>query len=344
MKKTWDIIKEAINKKKNTQVQDQFRLSNGDITNDKAVISDNFNNFFAHIGPQLAAKIDKQSKLPSNYLKTRRINTIMLAPVTCEEVTKLIMTSRDSAPGYDEVKIRPLQAVNSVISAPLAYIFNLSIMNGVFPDILKTANIIPLFKKEDSMLFSNYRLVSLLCTLSKLLEKIMYNRVIDFLKEHDILFKYQFGFRQGYSTYLALTVLVDKLMKSLENGDYVVGVFLDFSKAFDTVDHEILLAKLQYYGLRGIASKWFTSYLENRKQFVTYNGVKSKTQLIRCGVPQGSILSPLLFLIYINDLANVCKYTMPILFADDSNLFLNGKSLKDIEQKSIQNWQKLQNG
>ena len=230
MKKTWDIIKEAINKKKNTQVQDQFRLSNEEVTNDKAVISDNFNNFFAHICPQLAAKIDKQSKMPSNYLKTRRINTIMLAPVTCEEVTKLIMTSRDSAPGYDEVKARPLQAVNSVISAPLAYIFNLSIMNGVFPDIFKTANMIPLFENEDSMLFSNYRPVSLLCTLSKLLEKIMYNRVIDFLKEHDIQFKYQFGFRQGYSTYLALTVLVDKLVKSLENGDYVVGVFLDFLK------------------------------------------------------------------------------------------------------------------
>ena len=161
----------------------------------------------------------------------------------------------------------------------------------------------------------------------------MYNRVIDFLKEHDILFKYQFVFCQGYSTYLAPNVLVDKLVKSLENGDYVVGFFFDFSKAFDTVDHEILLAKLQYYGIRGIASKWFTSYLGNRKQFVTYNGVKSKTPLIRCGVSQGSIKGPLLFLIYINDLANVCKYAMPILFADDSNLILNGNSLKDIEQK-----------
>ena len=123
---------------------------------------------------------------------------------------KLINTSNDSAPGCDGVKIKPLQAVNSVIAAPLSHIFNLSVMNSVFPDILKIANVVPLFKKEDPVLFSNYRPVSLLCTLSKVLEKIMYNRVIEFLNEHEILFKSQFGFRQSYSTYLAMTVLIDK--------------------------------------------------------------------------------------------------------------------------------------
>ena len=116
-------------------------------------------------------------------------------------------------------------------------------------------------------------------------------------------------------------------------GDYVVGVFLDFSKAFDTVDHEIVSSKLHHYGIKGIALNWFRSYLENRKQFVTYNGVESSLLPIRCGVPQGSILGPLLFLIYRNDLANVCKYTMPIFFADDSNLFQTGKNLEDIEVK-----------
>ena len=181
------------------------------------------------------------------------------------------------------------------------------------------------------MIFSNYRPVSLLCALSKILENVMYCRLNDFLNEFDIIFKYQFGFRKGYSTYLALTVLMDKLAKSMENGDYVVGVFLDFSKAFDMVDHNILLSKLYHNGIRDVALKWFQSYLEDRQQYVTYNGETSNMQKIKCGVPQGSILG--LFLIYINDLANVCSHTMPIFFADDSNLFLNGTDPTNIETK-----------
>ena len=131
---------------------------------------------------------------------------------------------------------------------------------------------------------------------------------------------------------MALMILMDQLITSLENGEYTIGIFLDVSKAFDTVDHVILLKKKSsHYGIRGSALKWFESYLSNRKQYVTYNGIASSTQTIRCGVPQGSILGPLLFWIYINDLCSMCKHTIPILFADDTNLFSGGKDIRTLE-------------
>ena len=132
---------------------------------------------------------------------------------------------------------------------------------------------------------------------------------------------------------MAIMILLDKLINSIENGEIVVGVYLDFSKAFDTVDHDILLTKLYHYGIRGNALQWFKSYMSERKQFVTYNGTSSSMKTICCGVPQGSILGPILFLLYINDLSNVCKNTEPFLFADDSNLFISDKDPLNLESQ-----------
>ena len=159
----------------------------------------------------------------------------------------------------------------------------------------------------------------------------MYNRLVEYLEMLNILNNKQFGFRKLHSSYMALMALMDNLINSLEKGEYVAGIFLDYSKAFDTVDHDIMLRKLCHYGIRGSALNWFSSYLSDRKQLVTYNDITSSTKVISCGVPQGSILGPLLFLIHINDLCNICKLTTPILFADDTNLFSSGTDVDIME-------------
>ena len=160
---------------------------------------------------------------------------------------------------------------------------------------MKIARVVPLFKADDQSLFTNYRPVSVLPSFSKFLERIIYNRLYDYLTNLHILCDNQFGFRKNHSTTLALIDLHEKISSAIDHGELAVGVFLDLSKAFDTVNHSILFDKLEHYGIRGLALKWIKSYFSNRLQFVEYNGYVSYRANIMCGVPQGSILGPLFF-------------------------------------------------
>ena len=202
---------------------------------------------------------------------------------------------------------------------PLKEIINLSFATGLYPDQLKVATVIPIFI-GDLLLVSNYRPISLLSNINKIFEKLVYSRIFSFLTLQNCIYELHFGFRGNHSTNHALFSITEMIRKSL-----------DLQKAFDTVDHEILLKKLDYYGVKGLANKWFRSYLTNRQQFVSINGFNSSMKTVNYGVPQGSVLRPLLFLLYINDLNKAIKFSTNH-FADDTNLLYVGKTLKKIQK------------
>ena len=198
---------------------------------------------------------------------------------------------------------------------------------GVFSSDLKLAKVVPIFKSGDSSKITNYRPISVLSFFSKVFERVMYNHITDFIDSLNVLYKYQFGFRHTHSTQQAIITLVNKITSSLDTGDLVIGTFIDLKKAFDTVDHTILLDKMHAYGIRGNILRWFRSYLTKRSQFVSYDGRQSKIQSITCGVPQGSILGPLLFIIYMNDICNVSELLFTVLYADDTCVVIHGKDM-----------------
>lgn len=307
-------------------------------------IANCFNNHFSNVGKKLAAKIPKGHANFRKYLGHGIMESFFLGPLTVSDVMEEILKlNPNKSPGPDGISPKLIKLCGHALSVPLLLIYNKSIEVGIYPDIFKLAKIIPIFKKCARDSVDNYRPISLLSVFNKIFERLIIRQLLIFLNKHKVLYKYQYGFREQYSTILALTEIVDYIKDCLDNGDYTVGLFIDLKKAFDTVDHNILLEKLAHYGIRGHALNFFKSYLYNRKQFVHCNSVNSKTQSVSCGVPQGSVLGPILFLIYVNDMANCIKETNIRLFADDTAAFKSGKNLRNLMDETARNIDQLQN-
>ena len=325
--RTWKIIKDIVGKTKIQNNIKQKMYINGELTSDIDIIYNAFNNYFVTIGPQLANKINI-NKNPLTYINST-MNSIFIPYINEKDITQVVNSLKNSSAGWDFIPASiAKQSIQSYIK-PLTGLINSSFQNGIFPDELKIAKVIPIFKDGDKTDIANYRPISVLSFFSKIFEKIMYNCLINFIEEHNIIYKFQFGFRKSHSTSHAIISMVEQINNALDSGN-IIGVFLDLKKAFDTVNHKIILDKLFRYGIRGKSLNWFKSYLTNRKQFVNFQGTESLSEYVTCGVPQGSILGPLLFIIYINDLPNVTNKLVPILFADDTTLLIEGSNIHDI--------------
>jgi hypothetical protein len=333
MSKTWKVLNRMTNRSTNKNPINLIE-KNGVVIDNVSQIAEEFNKFFVNVGPNLANQIQPSENSPLDFIKGNYCNSMFLLPSTPEEISDIIINLKNSSSsGVDNIPIKLIKLCKSEFSSVLAHINNHSLQEGVFPDQLKIAKVVPIYKSGCKKSVSNYRPISVLSAFSKITEKIVYNRLERYLIENSILHKNQYGFRSKLSTSMALLELLDQLSYSIDNKNITVGVFIDLAKAFDTVDHAILLKKLYHYGIRGVALDWFKSYLSSRQQFVVIDGQQSDLATIKCGVPQGSVLGPILFLIYINDLNYVSNLLKTIMFADDTNLFLTGRSLIEIEKQ-----------
>ena len=314
-----------------------LRMYDNKIVFDNKTVANKFNKFFCNIAAKLAEKLEKrpfhETKIPDFY-KEKGVSPcdFKLKAISVDKVQKLLSSLNvTKSVGSDGISARFLKDAADVIAAPLKHIVNLSLKTGQVPSDFKKARVVPLYKKGDCNYEGNYRPVSILPVVSKVFKRIVHEQLYEYLNSKNLIYEFQSGFRSTFSTNTALTYLGDKIRFNLDKGDFTGVVLLDLQKAFDTVDHTILLSKLMAAGANNTVVKWFSSYLSSRKQFVDVQGTFSSEESVSCGMPQGSILGPLLFTLYVNDMSSAVGCDL-CLYADDSMLLVSGKNVEEIEK------------
>ncbi len=339
-RKQWQMINELLNRKTRNSEPIKLKGEDGNIISSSAEVANSFNDYFSNIASNIKSHIRARETFDpggfETFLHNPSSDFFSINPVQPDEVYNVIKSFKNKA--TLDTKIEPLKIANSNYSftTALAKVINTSFEQGIFPQSLKTARVIPVHKEGSKMDVTNYRPISLLSSFSKIYEKLMHTRLLNFLESNESIFENQYGFRPGRSCEHALLNAQSTILHSLNKKEIALLLLLDYSKAFDVLDHPVLIKKLYHYGIRGIALQWFESYLSNRQQFVTVNGTDSSPKDILYGVPQGSILGPLLFVIYINDLPGISNIAKFILYADDANIIITGSTVQEILQK-VQN-------
>lgn len=334
-KALWKLLNKKINKSNsNKRMINQLHNDTGnEVLEQEIDIANQLNKFFAEIGTKMATNVKNTNDhgQVTNHSSIR--DSIFLTPTDETEILNIInkMDTTKSA-GVDKISVIILKKISTHIVQPFTHIVNKSISEGIFPNIFKKAEIIPIYKSGDPKNATNYRPISLISNLSKIFETLLKIRINSFLSTHNIINSHQFGFQKNKKTEDALKCVVDQLYEAIDNNKPCLTIFLDLAKAFDTVNHRILLEKLFNYGFRGTAHKLIKSYLTDRKHVVRLNNSISSECIITCGVPQGTVLGPIFFILYMNDLFEIMSKGEIVSFADDTSLIIKGDSWKEVKE------------
>ena len=337
-KELWKTLKSLGLPSKTSSSSKPCLKEDGELKHDSKSIARIFKDFFSNLAENLLKLLPKapnkfNSKTVNDYYKKMKLNNkrFVLNTVTVEEVKQILLNLDPSkATGIDNISARFLRDGASILANPIKQICNLSITQGCFPDSCKSAKLKPLFKKGNKTNPEKYRPISILPVVSKIIERVVHNQIEAFLTENKILYKYQSGFRKNHSTDFCLQYINNKISKGFDSGLLTGIILIDLQKAFDTIDHNILIEKLKIIGFCDKEIKWIRSYLSNRTFQVSIDTTLSEAGCINCGVPQGSILGPLLFLLYVNDMPQSVKGHL-CLYADDSCIVHQHSDINEIE-------------